>query len=784
MVTLRRKLLRDLWQMRAQVGAVALIAAAAVATFVMMRGAYESLVAARAGYFASSRFAHVFASLERAPEGVAGRLRAIDGVAVVETRVARNVTLDVPNLSEPASALLLSLPDRGAPLLNAVHVRRGRDVARAGEVLVSEAFAAANQLGPGDALNAVINGKWRALRICGVAITPEYVQEARGTGFPDHHRFGILWMLRDEVAGASGMRGAFNDVAMTLVPGADEAGVIAAADRILAPYGGRGAYGREEQGSYRFLRDEIAQDRITAVVIPAIFLAVAALLIHLLLSRLVTAQREQIAVLKAFGYGDAAVARHYAGFAAAIVAAGAAAGIPAGVYFGRGLTAMYKNFFHFPALDFRVSAFSIAVSIGVTLVAALAGSMLAVRRAIALPPAEGMRGETPARFGASALDRSRLFRLASPPVRMILRSLQRTPLRTLGSLLAMSSAAMILVVGQYSFDALDFMIDQTFRRAQTDDATVDFVDVRGEEARRALQRLPGVTLVEPVRAVPVRMTSGHRARRVVLVGLERGATLRRLVGMHGEVTELPPAGIVLTTKLARTLGVGAGDVVDVEALVAPRSAAPMQVTALTDEMVGLAAYAPRDAVNRFLREGPSLTGAALAVEPSRAAALYATLKSTPAVAAVSLREAMLQSFSETIAENMRIMSTTIVLCAWVIAFAVIYNGARIALSERGRDLASLRVLGFSSGEVGAMLIGEQAILTIASIPIGFAGGWLLCLWLVRLLESELYRLPFVISGRTYALTFLIVAVAAIFTAAVVQRRIGRLDLVEVLKTRE
>lgn len=780
MVMLRRKLVRDLLHMRGQAFAIALIVASAVSTYVTMRGAYESLLVTQSSYYETYRFADVFASLKRAPESVAARLREIDGVAAVQTRVVASVILDVPRLDEPASALLLSLAGR----LNTVHVRRGRLPMVADEILVSEAFAAENELLPGSHLAAVINGRWRTLRICGIAITPEYVQEARGSAFPDHRRFGVMWMQRDPLAAAMGMTGAFNDATLLLAPGAIEADVIAAVDRTLAPYGGLGAYGRDEQPSHRFLRDELAQDRITSIVIPAIFLAVAALLIHLLLMRLVASQREQIAVLKAFGYGNAAIARHFAGFGLAIVAAGSAAGIPLGIWLGRGLTSLYTKFFHFPELAFRVSATAIVISVGTTVVAALVGSLSAVRRVVALPPAEGMRGEAPLRFGHSMLDRTRLIRAVSPPVRMIFRALQRTPLRTALSIFALATAAMILVVGQFSFDALESMIDVQFRAAQTDDATIELTEVRGDDALHAIRRLPGVIRVEPMRVVPVRIRAGHHSRRTALIGLERDATMRRLRGMHGEPVALPTRGLVLTTKLAEVLGVAAGDDVTVEALSAPRSIATMHVAALVDESIGTFAYAPREDVNRFMREGPSLSMALLAVQPARAAELYKSLKSMPVVASVLLREAALASVRKTIVENIYISATMIVAFACVIAFGVIYNGARIALSERGRDLATLRVLGFSNGEVGAMLLGEQAVLTIVSIPAGFAGGWALCVWIAHLFDSEVYRIPLVISARTYAISFFIIALAATLTAFAVQRRIGKLDMVEVLKTRE
>jgi putative ABC transport system permease protein len=495
-------------------------------------------------------------------------------------------------------------------------------------------------------------------------------------------------------------------------------------------------------------------------------------------------QREQIAVLKAFGHSNAAIARHFAGFALVIVAAGSAAGVPFGIWLGRNLMELYTKFFRLPSLTFEVSASAIAVSAGTAVLAALIGSITAVRGIVSLPPAEGMRGEAPLRFGRGWLDRTRLIRAVSPPVRMIFRSLQRTPMRTVLSVLALSTAGAILVVGQFSFDAVESMIDVQFRAAQTDDATIELMEVRGDEAVHAIARLPGVIRVEPVRTAPVRIRAGHRTRRTALVGLERGATMRRLIGSSGNEVALPIRGVVLTTKLAELLGVSAGDDVVIEALAAPRSIGSMRVTALVDETIGISAYASRDQVNRFLREGPALTAAHLAVQPARAAELYATLKTMPGVASVSVREAMLATVRKLIAESLFISASMIVGFACVIAFGVIYNGARIALSERGRDLASLRVLGFSKGEVGAMLLGEQALLTLASIPIGFAGGWALSISIARAFESEMYRLPLVISGRTWAISFFVIVLAAGFSAMVVQRRIRGLDLVEVLKTRE
>jgi putative ABC transport system permease protein len=426
----------------------------------------------------------------------------------------------------------------------------------------------------------------------------------------------------------------------------------------------------------------------------------------------------------------------------------------------------------------------VAISVGVTLISAVVGSFTAVRRIAALTPAEGMRPETPMRYGRGALDRLRIMSAVSPPVRMILRSLQRTPFRALMSILAMSMAGMILVATQFSFDSIESLMDIHFRTAQTDDATIELNEVRNDEVLQAVRRLPGVTNAEPMRAVPIRIVAGHRSRRVALIGLERGATMRRLIGANGEQVTLPRSGLVLTRMLADVLAVRPGDEVRVEALETPRSVASMRVAALVNETMGISAYAAREDVNRFMHEGPTLSAAQLGVQPGRANELYARLKATPHVASITLREAMLASIRKTIIQNIYISAFFVIPFACVIAFGVIYNGARITLSERGRDLASLRVLGFSKGEVSVMLLGEQALLTLASIPTGFVAGWGLCIYIARAFESEVFRIPLVISARTYAISFFIIVLAAVFTGIIVQRRIAQLDLVEVLKSRE
>jgi len=785
---LDRKLVRDLVHARGQLLAVAAVTACAVTAFVALGSTYRSLLASQRLYYAQYRFADIFAQLERAPESLAARIAAIPGVARVETRVVRDVTLDVPGLEEPATGRLVSIPARGRPALNDLALRSGRYVSlgRTNEVIASEAFVEANHLEVGSTIGAIINGRWEKLEIVGVALSPEYVYEVKGGGtiFPDNRRFGVLWASRETLGPAFGMQGAFNDVSLSLAPGASEPEVIARLDQLLARYGGLGAYGRDDQISYRFLTDEIAQNRATATIVPAIFLAAAAFLLYTVLSRLITTQRAQLGTLKAFGYSNSAVGWHYLKMALGAVGAGLVLGIAAGAYAGLRLTEAYTVFYRFPLLHYEIGARLIVLASAISFAAAVLGAVAAVRKAVQLQPAEAMRPPAPARYQAGLLERLGIDRHVPLVGRMIARDIERRPWRAAFTALGIAMSVGILVVGFYFFDTINYVMHLQFQVAQREDVAVTFADPRSAGSRYDLATLPGVLRVEPFRTVAVRLVHEHRSRRVVVMGRSSSGILRPLVDQDLRIHALPPAGIVLTSRLAHLLGVRAGGVVTMEVLEGARPVRKVPVSALVDEPVGLSAWMDLDTLNRLLREGGTTSGAFLRVDPRQAPRLYALLKRTPAVSSIAVRQATLQSFQDTIAASMAISTTVMLVLACTLAFGMVYNGMRIALSERGRELASLRVLGFERGEVRTILLGKEGLLTLASIPAGWALGIGMCALIVRAIASDLFRLPLVITVQTLLLAAGIVAVASLLTALAVARLLGRFDLVETLKTGE
>lgn len=784
---LDRKLLRDLWNARGQVVAIALVIAAGVALFVLMRTNLVSLELTQQVYYERYRFAEVFASAKRAPLSLQHRIAEIPGVARTDTRVVVTVMLDVPGMSEPAMARLVSIPAGHRPLLCDIFLRSGRYIEphRPDEVLVSETFAQAHGLGPGDRLTAVINGRRRTLAIVGLALSPEYIYQVRpGELFPDPARFAILWMERRAVATAFQMEGAFNDVVLTLIPGASQREVIARLDRLLEPYGGLGAIPRSQQLSHWYLQSELDQLGGMGMILPVVFLAVAAFLLNVTLTRIVGVQREQIAAMKALGRSNGELAWHYLKWALAVAVLGAAAGLAAGAWLGRNMAQIYTDFYHFPLLLFRMPAAVVVQGVLVSVAAAALGAVVAVRRAVLLPPAEAMRPEPPARYRESLLERAGLKRWLSQPGRMILRNIQRHPGRTAVSVGGIALAAALLVGGTFSLDAVDLLMDLQFNAAQRYDIMVSFAEPRSAAALHEVARLPGVTRAEPFRAVPVRLVAGHRARQTAITGLPAGATLQRVVESSYRAIRLPAGGLVLSAKLAELLGVSAGRTVQVEVLEGRRPTRTVTVAAVVDEFLGLNAYMELDSLHRMMGEQGTLSGALLLADPAREGDLHLRLKNTPAAAGVLLKRAAIDNFQQTMGENIGMIRFFYVLFATIICFGVVYNAARISLSERSRELATLRVIGFSRGEISYILLGELAIVTLLAVPIGLVLGYGLAAVVTVAMDTELFRIPLVVAPRTYAFAAVTVVTAAALSGLVVRRRLDRLHLVEVLKARE
>ncbi|HLQ18027.1 MAG TPA: ABC transporter permease, partial [Tabrizicola sp.] len=641
---LRRKVLRDLRRLWAQVLAIALVLAAGVATLILGNGAYASLDQTRERYYEENRFADVFADVTRAPTALLGEVEAIEGVLDAEPRIVKLGLLDLPGMVEPGSVLFVSMPKIGG--LNQLYLRLGRlpDPLSAQEIVVSDGFAKAHGLGPGDVLAVMMNGQRRELQITGVALSPEFIY-ALGPGqmMPDPRRFGVVWVPRAGLESAYDLEGAFSNLVLKLAPGASPDRVIETLDRLTERYGGAGATGRKDQISHAFLDAELKQLSAMVKVLPPIFLLVAAMLVNMTLSRLITLEREQIGLLKAIGYSSRAVAQHYVEFVGLIAVAGICIGFAAGAWLGAGLAQMYARFFTFPYLVFTRDPQLYGLAAVITLTAAIAGALYAVRGVVKLPPAVAMAPPTPATYRERMGWLRRVLSLRQTGV-MVARHLMRWPFRTVSSTLGVAMAVAILVASLWSFGSIDRMIDITFFRTERHDAQIVFGAPEPMASVFAARTLPGVLVAEPFRQVAAKISHRGQEKTLAIMGRPTEPRLSRVLDPDLRPMAMPEAGLILSEALAEALQVRPGDLVTVAVQEGRRPTVTLPVSGLSVGYVGLGAAMEIGALNRLMGEGALVSGVSLAIDEAQSADFYAAARTTPKTELVSVTSLMLNRF--------------------------------------------------------------------------------------------------------------------------------------------
>lgn len=785
MRALDKKLLRDFKSLWAQALAIALVMSCGVAIIILSIGAARSLEITRSAFYERLNFADVFATATRVPRSVVSQLREIQGVSSIEARLAEGVILDIEGMTEPATGLVLSLPSYRDLTVNKLHIRKGRLPApgTTDEVVIIERFASAHGFEPGNTFHAIINGHRRELKITGVVMSAEFVY-AMGPGdmVPDERRFGVIYMSQKALETDLDMKGAFNNISISTTLGSDIDLIIEEVDRLLKPYAGNGSYAREDQMSHAFLDNELKQLRAMAQVIPPVFLFVSAFLVNMILSRLIQLEREQIGVLKAIGYKPIEVALHYTKLVVWISAVGLVIGFIAGTWLGQNLTKLYANFFSFPYLlySWEVDLYIVAAVVG--LASALIGSWWAIKKSVDLEAAVAMRPPAPTGYRAGLLSIFNALSMFSQLTNMALRHLIRRPIRTLMTTLGIAMAVATLIASTFAYDSIDYMIDTIFYRADRQDAMLGFTTHTHPNAILSVANMPGIIRAEPYRTTTVRVRSNRKSEKLTLMGYPENAELGQVLDKDLEAMEPMKTGLMLSDRLANKLDVNVGDSVEVVLLNYGDRIENVRVTGIVQSYVGLVAIMNLQAMDRLLPLGPRVSGARIKIDNAKLKEFYASVKNTPAIGSVAVQGLSRQKFRDIIEENISISMSVYIALAVIISFGVVYNTSRILLSERSRELASLRVMGFTKVEVARVLIIELSIIVLLAQPLGWLIGYVISNLVVLGFETDLFRLPLIMQSDTFGFASLVAISTSIVTALFVARRISSLDMVGVLKS--
>lgn len=784
---LDRKLVRDLWRIKGQVLAIMLVIAAGIALLVMSRGMLISLDETAIAYYERYRFADMFAPVKRAPNHLLEDIRALDGVTGAEGRIVGGGLVNLPSQTAPISARIVSIDPSAAAPINTVHLSEGRmpDSAHTDEVLLLAPFAEAHDMEPGDKIAVTMYGVQHEFSVVGLALAPEFIYTLPPGDFAsDPARLAIIWAGVEAMEAAFDLDGAFNEVVLTRSRGGDDRAFVDTLDRMLAPYGATGAYAREDQLSHKFLTEELKQLDTTGRIMTPIFLGVSIFLLNIVITRLVQTEREQIGLLKAFGYSDWRVATHYLKFALVIAVGGALIGWGAGIWFGRLMAELYQQYFSFPFLLFAAQFRMLAVAFAISGAAAAIGAFVAIRAAATLTPAVAMRPPAPPRYHRGGAIMRWLERTLDQPSRMILRRLTRQPVRAGLTIMGVGAAMGLSVMMSFNVSATDYMLDVSFNVVDRSDVFITFADPLSEKALFDLEAVEGVSLVEGARQTPVMFKNDRFEYLGAITGLPDAPILNRAVDADLQTVDISGDGVVLSQQLADIMHVGVGDLLTVEVREGRRPTLEAPVTGIVTALIGTPAYMNIDALNRRLKEPGRISGAYLDIDLAQRDVVYDQLKAMPRIAGVSLRRDAYENFKKMIDEGMGLFRTIMSLFAMIIAAGVVYNSARIAFIEREHDLASLRVLGFTKLEAGYVLLGELALLIIIALPIGAALGFMIWVYLSSALSTDLYQIPTIYEPKGLGDAGVVILLAAIISGALVQRDVNKLEISTALKSRE
>ncbi len=792
MSVLDRKLRRDLIGSAAMLLAVVGIMAVGIACYVSMGASYNNLRSAKRRYYAQCRMADFWIELKKVPVSELGPLRDLPGVVGIRPRIAFYTTVDVPGVLKPLNGLVLSLPDRRTRVINDIVLRRGTYFTghRDNEVIVGEAFARRHGLRPGRWVRLILNNQLQDLYIVGTAISSEFVYLLQpGALAPDPEQFGVFYVKHSYAEEVFDFNGAANQVIGLLAPElrTRPRALLNSAERLLAPYGVFTSYGLEDQPSNRFLTQEIAGLKVFAYLLPAIFLAVAALVLNVLMRRVAEQQRTTIGTLKALGYSDVQVFLHFLKLAAVVSVFGTLAGCALGYWMAGGMTRMYRKFYEFPRLDNRFYPELIAVAALLSLLCAVAGSFHGVRAVLKLQPAQAMRPKPPRKGGAVLLERAAWFwRRLDSGWRMALRSLFRNRMRTAAGVFATAMGSAVLVSGLMMADATRFLVDFQFKWVLRSDYDLSFEEDRDASALDEAARLPGVDRAEPILTVPCTFVHGPYRRKGAITGIAPGATLTVPRNRRADPIPIPSTGVVLARKLAEVLHLREGDRLRIEPIKGLRRPRYVPVVRIADSYLGMQVYADIRYLSRLVGESLAVSGVQLAADadPRETAALYRHLKQLPSLQAVSARRAMVENLEKILVDNMGVFIRSLLFFSGTMFLGSIINSSLVSLAERQREVATLRVLGYSPWQVGMLLFRENMVVTMLGTVIGMPFGYLLAVITSMAYNTELFRFPVIAEPDTWVWAFLLAIVFGSVAQVFVQWRVHRMDWLEALQVKE
>ena len=792
MSILKRKLRRDLFAAKGMLLAIVSIIALGTSNFVAMVCSYQNLTRAQQSYYADCFMADFWVNVKKVPIAELQRLKEIPGIDRLRPRIVFEATADIPGELKPVSGKIVSMPRQPSGEINGLTIRSGSYFSgrKGPEVILNEDFAEHHNLQPGDRLHLLLNNRRQELVVVGTAISAEFVYLLGPGGLvPDPSGYGIFYVQDDYAEDIFDFQEACNEIVGLLRRDSHVrvARVLEQIENELEPFGVLDTIPRERQTSNWFLTSEIEGLKVTATVLPSVFLGVAALILNVLMTRLVEQQRTVVGTLKALGYSNREVSLHYLGFGLAVGVAGGLLGIAAGIGLAELLTMVYREYYIFPQLINQPGPVPLLSGMAMSLLFALAGTIRGVRAVMRLSPAEAMRAKPPVRGRTILLEHWTWFwRKLDFRWHMVLRDLERNRMRTFVGIVSSSVGAALLVVSFVSWDSMNELVEFQYEKVLTSDFDLTFKEDQHYGAVLEAKRFPGVDEVEPLFVMPCKYRNGHYKKQGAIMGILPNARMTVPRDIDGNPVSVPTNGVMLSRKMADMLDVQAGHLLTIEPVRGDRRPRQIVVSRVIDSYLGMMAYADWAYLNHLFGEEGAISSLQLKVspDPAETAAFYRTIKQLPAIQSVAAIREQKEQLSDVLIEQMLASLVVVIIFAGLIYLGSILNSSLISLAERKREIATFRVLGFTTQEVGSIFFRESLCVNVAGTLCGLPLGYLLSRGMISLYDTELFRLPMLLSWQSCAIT---VCLGVAFTGIAhlpVRRAIRKLDWLDALNVRE
>lgn len=772
--------------------AIVAIIAVGTACFSGMLGTFYNLDDAKASYYSRCRMADFWINLKKAPDSAVEQLNDIQGISEIRSRIVFPVVVDLENVVKPLSGQIISMPESMDPVINGFVMKRGsyfsRD--RNDEVIVSEKFAKARNIVPGSFIHLVMNGEKKKMLVTGTAISSEFIYlTPPGSIVPDNEGYGIFWAKRKYIEDRFGFHGACNSIVGLLTPEAkvNPGMTMERIRRKLNRYGVFSETLLKNQYSNLSLHSEMSGLKMQATVLPIIFMGVAALILNVVMLRMAEQQRTVIGTLKALGLNNRTILTHFFKFGLVVGLCGGAAGCVLGYFIASGMVVMYQQFFSFPHLVNQLYPGLMLFGVLISVAFAVGGSLRGVRAVIALSPAEAMHPSPPATMGKIMLERwdafwSRLnFRQ-----QMVFRGIFRNKGRSIIGICAAMFGGAILFLAMGLFDSFQYMLIFEYDKVLRSDFIISFRDETAYDAVYAAARLPGISRAEAQLSVPCHLSNGNHNKKMAITGIKPDAKLTIPRDNNGNPVPVPETGLLINRRLAQELHVKPGDTLTMVPIKGIKTPHSLKIAGIVETTFGLVAYADFSYLNRLIDQSAALSSIQLNGRPNQAqrTALYRQVKRYPKLSSLSEISEMKKKMSEEFIQSMAFFTGVMIFFAGIIFFGSILNSSLIAISERQREIATFRVLGYQTSEVGQIFFWENLIINMIGAFCGLPLGYFMLYGMAEQYQNDMYSMPCAVTPATWILTPVLALCFIIGAYVVIRRVLGKLDWPEALKMKE